>query len=48
MIIIHQIAMGKTDKKKELTGKDVKNLKKAAEDMTFGMKNKNKSKQVQK
>jgi hypothetical protein len=40
--------MGKGgDNKKTLTNKDVKNLKKAAEDQTFGMKNKNKSKVVQ-
>jgi hypothetical protein len=40
--------MGKNDNKKPMTGKDVKNIKKAAEEATFGMKNKNKSKQVQK
>lgn len=34
--------------KKDLTNKDVKKMKKEAEDKTFGMKNKNKSKQVQK
>lgn len=35
--------MGKNDKKKELTHKDVKNIKKAAEDATFGAKNKKKA-----
>ena len=34
--------------KKDLTGKEVKALKKKAADATFGMKNKNKSKKVQK
>lgn len=44
-----KVLMGKTDKnKKDLTNKDVKNLKKAADDATFGMKNKNKSKQADK
>lgn len=40
--------MGKNDPKKNLTNKDVKKIKKEADDLTFGMKNKNKSKQVQK
>jgi hypothetical protein len=40
--------MKKGDPKKAMTNKDVKNIKKVAEDLTFGMKNKNKSKQVQK
>ena len=40
--------MGKTDAKKPMTNKDVKVIKKAADDLTFGAKNKNKSKQVQK
>jgi hypothetical protein len=33
----------KNDKKKDLTNKDVKNIKKAADDATFGMKNKKKA-----
>jgi hypothetical protein len=33
--------------KKEMTNKDMKEIKKKAEDITFGMKNKNKSKKVQ-
>ena len=40
--------MGGKDDKKALTNKDVKKLKKEAEDKTFGMKNKNKSKQTEK
>ena len=40
--------MGKIDPKKNLTNKDVKNIKKEADNKTFGMKNKNKSKTVQK
>lgn len=33
---------------KDLTHKDVKKIKKEAEDKTFGMKNKNKSKNAEK
>lgn len=39
--------MKKGGPKKELTNRDVKEIKKKAEDITFGMKNKNKSKKVQ-
>jgi len=34
--------------KDNLTNKDVKNIKKKADDQVFGMKNKNKSKHVEK